>query len=301
VKASGIKPEVAVRGRDAVGEGPVWLQDERRLMWVDITSHLIKWFDPATGHIESIDIGRDVGAAVPLEGGGVAAILPGEFVILPDHRTTPRTLARVESDKPGNRMNDGKCDSRGRFWAGTMAYDLTPHAAALYRLNADCSVDVVIQPVTLSNGLGWSPDDTLMYYIDSKTQRIDVFDYEPASGHIANRRLFVAIPSEQGMPDGMTVDASGCVWVGLWGGSAVHRYRPDGTLDLVVDLPASQITSCAFGGDDLGDLYITSAAIGLDNEALVREPDAGSVFRCRPGPKGLLPFRFTGCADDASA
>jgi len=270
------------------------LADQGQLLWVDITRHLVQWFDPGSDGVKVLDVGRDVGAVAPTTSSGLVAALPGEFALVsPDGAV--RSVARVETDKPGNRMNDGKCDSHGRFWAGTMAYDLTPGAAALYRLNTDCTAEVVVEPVTLSNGIGWSPDDRLMYYIDSTTQRLDVFDFDAPSGELRGRRTVAQIPQGKGMPDGLTIDADGCIWVALWGGGAVWRFTPDGREDLLIELPVSQVTSCSFGGTDLSDLYITSAAAGLSEEQLAKEPHAGALFRCRPGQQGLPPNRFAGC------
>jgi sugar lactone lactonase YvrE len=218
------------------------------------------------------------------------AALTHEFALI-DHEGRQTKLADVEQDRPGNRMNDGKCDSRGRFWAGSWTIDLTPDGA-LYRLDTDGTVSRLLEPVTCSNGIGWSPDDSLMYYIDSTTYRVDVFDYDSDSGAIAGRRPLVEIPELHGMPDGLTVDADGCIWVCLWGGSAIRRYDPAGRLDMVISLPTANVTSCTFGGRDLGDLYITSAREDLDERALAAQPEAGSLFVCRPGPTGLQPNAF---------
>ncbi|HEX6348527.1 MAG TPA: SMP-30/gluconolactonase/LRE family protein [Candidatus Dormibacteraeota bacterium] len=282
--------EMVAATANQIGEGPVWLPEQQRLLWVDITGRQLLWFDPRTDAVQTLDVGRDVGAVVPAESGKLmAAVADGFLEIDPRDRTT-RLVAAVEADQPGNRMNDGKCDSRGRFWAGTMGYDLRPNAAALYRLEADCTVQTMLQPVSLSNGIDWSLDDRLMYYVDSTTGRLDVFDYDPEPGLLSNRRTLVEIPRSEGLPDGLTVDAEGCIWLALWGGGAVRRLTPAGKVDRVVRLPVSQVTSCAFGGSDLEDLYITSAA---EN---VSEPGAGGLFRCRPGVKGRPAHRFAGCA-----
>jgi len=293
--SGGREPELAAAVANKVGEGPVWLVDQQRLLWVDITGQLLQWFDSATGGVETFAVGRDVGAVAPAESGKlVAAVGDGFLAVDPELRST-ELVAPVEADQPANRMNDGKCDTRGRFWAGTMGYDLRPGAAALYRLNGDCTVDTVLKPVTLSNGLDWSPDDRLMYYVDSKTQRLDVFDYDPDTGALSNRRTLLEIPEAEGLPDGLTVDAEGCVWLALWGAGRVRRITPAGKVDRVLELPVTQVTSCAFGGPDMADLYVTSAAHGLSAAELARQPEAGSLFVCRPGFKGRLPNRFRGC------
>jgi sugar lactone lactonase YvrE len=275
-----------------LGECPIWLADEQKLMWIDGTAGRIQTLDPSTGQVTGIDVGKTVGSIAPAASGSVIAALTHEFTLF-DQSGRPTLLATVEKDLTGNRMNDGKCDSRGRFWAGSWTIDLTPKAA-LYRLDADSNVDVLLEPVTCSNGIGWSPDDRLMYYVDSTTSRVDVFDFDAESGDITRRRAFVEIPESTGMPDGLTVDADGCVWLCLWGGSAVHRYDPNGRLDIVLELPTANVTSCTFGGRDLRDLYITSAREDLDDAALASQPEAGSVFVCRPGPTGLEPNAFAG-------
>lgn len=284
-----VEVEVVASTANQIGEGPVWLHDQQRLLWVDITSQTLLWFDPRSGGVETLDVGRDVGAVVPAESGKLMAAVVDGFLEIDPESGSRHLVAEVEADQPANRMNDGKCDSRGRFWAGTMGYDIRSDAAALYRLNTDCRVETILQPVTLSNGIDWSPDDRLMYYVDSATQRLDVFDYEPELGRLSNRRTLLEVSKAEGVPDGLTVDAEGCIWLALWGGGAVRRITAEGEVDMVVSLPVSQVTSCAFGGADLGDLYITSAARG------VSEPGAGSLFRCRPGVKGRPANRFRGC------
>jgi sugar lactone lactonase YvrE len=289
-----IRPEVAVQGRDLLGECPVWLAGESRLMWVDGSGRRIQWLDTSTGAVERMELDREVGSVAPASGGSIVAALRHDFAMI-DRSHALTVVAGVERDLPGNRMNDGKCDSRGRFWAGSWTLDLSP-AASLYRLNADFSVEVMRAPVTCSNGLGWSPDDRLMYYIDSTTYRVDVFDYDADSGDIRERPPLVELAESTGMPDGLTVDADGCLWVCLWGGSAVHRYDPKGRLDMVLELPTANVTSCTFGGEDLRDLYITTAREDLDEQALAAQPEAGSLFVCRPGAVGTPANAFAGVA-----
>ena len=287
-----VEVEVVVDGRDQVGEGPVWLGPERRLVWVDITGRLVHSLDPATGHKETVDVGQYVGAVVPRSSGGFVAAVETGFGVIDMRTGRLEMIAEVEADNPNNRMNDGKCDSAGRFWAGTMALDETPGAGALYRLDTDHTVTRVLENVTISNGLAWSLDDRNMYFVDTATNRVDILDYEPKTGAVRDRRGLIEIPPELGAPDGMTLDTEGHLWVALWGGSAVHRYAPNGTLDSVVNLPVSQVTSCAFGGEDLSELYITSATQGLAEGELHRQPHAGALFRCRPGAQGMPAYSF---------
>jgi sugar lactone lactonase YvrE len=200
----------------------------------------------------------------------------------------------IEHTVPRARFNDGKCDPAGRFLAGTMAYDLTSGAGCLYRLDPDRSVTRLLTGVTISNGLAWSGDGTTLYYIDSPAQGIDAFDYDVETGRLANRRRLVEIPHDAGLPDGMTIDEDGCLWVGLYGGSAVHRYTPAGKLDVTVSFPATNITCPVFGGPGFGVLYVTSARDGLDDRELADQPHAGAVFAADVGTRGLPALRFGG-------
>jgi sugar lactone lactonase YvrE len=195
-------------------------------------------------------------------------------------------VARVEADLPGNRMNDGACDPQGRFWAGTMALDEHAGAGGLYRLDPDLSVHTMLTGVTISNGIDWSLDGRRMYYVDSPTRRIDVFDFDGTAGAIANRRALVVLAEDAGIPDGLTVDGAGFIWLALWGGAALRRYAPDGALERILPLPVTHPTSCAFGGRDLDELYVTSARTALSAEEKRRQPRAGGVFRVRPGVVG---------------
>ncbi len=276
-----------------LGEGPIWDAARRRLLFADIMRGHVHVVDVATGADRIIEIGQPVGAiALAARGDWIVAAKRGFYRVDPDSgRVT--TLAEVEADIDHNRMNDGYVDARGRFWAGTMDMEGGTRGA-LYRLDPDGRVHQMLTGVGISNGIDWSPDGRLMYYVDTPTRRIDVFDFDEERGEISGRRPFVVIAPELGHPDGMIVDAAGFVWQALWGGGAVHRYAPDGRLDRVVKLPPSQVTKCAFGGADLGDLYITTAWIELADEERARQPQAGHLFRFRPGVFGRAPNRFGG-------
>jgi sugar lactone lactonase YvrE len=203
-------------------------------------------------------------------------------------------VADVEAAVPETMMNDGKCDPGGRFWAGTKDVEGRRPLGSLYRLDADRTVVRVLSGVSISNGLGWSLDRRSMYYIDSPSHGVDVFDFAVEDGSVSGRRRLVDLPEEWGLPDGMTVDAEGFLWVAFWGGSAVRRISPDGRVVSVVSLPVSQVTSCAFGGDDLSDLYITSARNGLEADQRREQTFAGGLFRLRPGVAGLAEVPFAG-------
>ncbi len=281
--------EVLVASDAQLGEGPVWDSRSSRLVWVDILARRVVLTDVRAGTSEEIPVPLDVGAVAPRAGGGFVAALQDGFWVIGEG--APRRIAPIPEARPGIRFNDGKCDPAGRFWAGTMAYDQAAGAAALYRLDPDGRVSRVLDGVTISNGLAWSPEGETMYYIDTPTQRIDAFTFLPSTGEITDRRSVVHLAPELGVPDGMTIDAEGGLWVALWGGGAVHRYL-GGRLDRAISLPVSQPTSCAFGGEDLDELYVTSAWDGLSAAERRAEPLAGAVFRIRPGVKGIPPTPF---------
>jgi len=284
-----MQAELLLDAKAELAEGPCWLADRERLLWVDIMAGHVHVLDPATGDDRVVEVGQPVGAAVPADDGRVALAVRDGFALLDLDDGRVETIAGVELERSGNRMNEGKCDSAGRFWAGTMALDVRRGAGALYRLDAGRRVERMVDGVSISNGLGWSLDDRRMYFIDTLEDRIDIFDFDLATGAIANRRPFAAIEGA-GHPDGMTVDAEGCLWVALWGGGRIVRFLPDGTEAGGVEVPASQTSSCCFGGPDLMDLYITTAWQHLPPER--REPHAGSLFRCRPGVAGQPPSAY---------
>jgi sugar lactone lactonase YvrE len=200
-----------------------------------------------------------------------------------------------EAHLPRNRFNDGKCDPAGRFWAGTISLDREPGAASLYCLEPDGRVRTMRRGVTNSNGIAWSLDAATMYYIDTPTQQVTAFDYDHQSGGITNPRTVVAIPAGAGKPDGMTVDAEGMLWIALWEGGCVGRWDPrSGARLQTINVPARRVTSCAFGGSQFEELYITTARVGLSEADLVRQPHAGGLFRARPGVPGVAAFEFRG-------
>jgi sugar lactone lactonase YvrE len=285
--------ELLVDARAEVGEGPVWDDARERLLWVDILAGRLHTCDPVTGDDSWRDVGQPLGAVGLRARGGLVLALRDGFALL-EPSGELRLVAEVEADVPANRMNDGACDRAGRFWAGTMAFDPVPGAGSLYRLDPDLTVTKVLGDVTISNGVGWSPDDRTMYYVDSPTQSIDAFDYDAATGVIENRRALVAVPEELGFADGLTVDAEGFLWVAVFGGGRLHRYAPDGSLERTVRLPVEQPTKPAFGGPGLAELYVTSAWHGLSDAERERQPSAGGVLRLRPGVSGVVANRFGG-------
>ena len=223
--------ELVLDARADLGEAPSWDADARLLIWVDITNGLVHRFDPETARDEVFEIGQPVGAAVPTSSGRFALAANSGFLFLDPATGEIDQIAELEAPEPGTGMNDGKCDPAGRFWAGTKDTGGHGPVGALYRLDTEKQLTRVVTGVTISNGLGWSPDARTMYYIDSATYRIDAFDYDVTSGAVSNRRPHVEIPRPWGLPDGMTVDEEGFLWVAFWGGSAVRRLAPDGRVD----------------------------------------------------------------------
>ena len=264
-----------------LSEGPRWDEARQELLWVDI---LGRGFHRATltddgrpDQVRTMALDRHVGAVAPVAGGGYV-LAAGQGFLFVDADGPVRELAQPEAGRADVRMNDGACDPQGRFWAGTMAYDESPGAGTLYRLELDGRCSTVLTGLTISNGIGWSPDGATMYLSDSGTGLVEAFDFDGATGEIGGRRTVVHVDRPGMAPDGLTVDDQGDLWVGLYGGWAVHRYGPDGSLRATVDLPVAQVTSCAFGGPDRSTLFVTTGRERLDEAALARQPDAGRVF-----------------------
>jgi sugar lactone lactonase YvrE len=269
------------------GEGPVWSRRWGGLRWVDMLAGDVLSFG-TDGEVERKHVGEVAAALRPRnDGGAVIAVERGFALESADGELT--TLPEVWRD-PAVRMNEGGCDPGGAFYAGSMAYDKRRGGAAVYRLDSDGSVGTVLERVTISNGLDWSPDGTRVYYNDTETQRTDVFDYDPESGP-TNRRPFVSYDSDEGQPDGLTVDSEGGVWVAMNGAGAVRRYSSNGSLDQVIELPVAKVTACTLGGPGLDQLFITTSRENLPDDA---DPAAGSLFAAEPGVAGLPVREFAG-------
>lgn len=285
--------EVVTDLRMMLGEGPFWDEPRARLVFVDSQAGTIFQFDPPTGTLSRVEAGAVIGIAIPRQGGGYAASsVDGLLSVSPEGKV--ELLAPIEADRPDNRMNDAKCDVRGRMFSGTMSVHIERGAGNLYRIDPDHSVHRLVEGISVSNGLGWSPDNRSFYYIDTSARGVDRFDYDLDSGAIANRTRLVDIPRDAGFPDGMTIDEEGCLWVALYKGGAVRRFSPSGELIGQVSLPVSGVTSCCFGGPDMADLYITTARFGIADDVLSGEPLAGALFRCRTDVRGLPSTPYAG-------
>lgn len=277
-----------------LGEGPIWDPSRERLFFVDINGRRLHVFNPSTGAHRSVEVSRQVSAVACTTRGDLVAAAGSGFVRIDPENGVMIDITHVEDAARRTRMNDGAADARGRFWAGTMSLEGTAGQGTLYRLDPDLTVHAVVTPVTTSNGPAWSPDSRLMYYVDTRTRRIDVFDFDLEAGTLSSRRTFVDFTGGKGRPDGVTVDRDGGVWVGLWEGGEMRRYTPDARLDVVIPLPAARVTKGAFGGPDLKDLYITTARAPGGHPDRDTEPHAGGLFHARPGVGGMPAPAFAG-------
>ena len=287
--------DVVVRQAGQLCEGPLWDPRIERLLWVDIPLGLVHRLDVATGEDVVVqDVGQPVGCVGLRGSGGYVVTTERGVAAADDGWRAVDEIAELPGQSAHTRTNDGAVDPWGCFWVGTLAHDERPGAGALYRMDAESAVTQVLRDVSVSNGIDWSPDRSAMYYVDSGTGRVDVFDVDPADGQVAGRRPLVEIELTGAVPDGLTVDAEGFLWVALWDGGRVRRYTPDGRLDREVQLPVDRATSVAFGGPNLDALYVTTARHGLSATALEQQPLAGSVFVHDPGVLGRPPNTWAG-------
>ncbi len=287
------KVELLLDAKAIVAESPSWDSKKQLLYWVDIDGKKVHVYDPSKKVDKSIDAGQYVGCIAPKNSGGAILAMHHGIYFL-DFETEKFTfVCDPESDKPNNRFNDGKCDAAGRFWAGTMNLDEKAPLGSLYKIDRDRSVTKIFDKVTVSNGIAWSPDNSIMYYIDSPTKSVFAFDFDLKTGTLSNKRIAVRIPDGQGSPDGMTSDSEGMIWVAHWGGWRISRWDPhNGKLIEVINLPVEKVSSCVFGGKDLDELYITTASRGLDQEGFKKQPHAGGIFKLKTHVKGMPTYFY---------
>ena len=289
--------ECVVRSADILGEVPLWCDRTRKLWWVDVRRPALQWFDPATREHAAQRLPQDmlVGAiALREQGGFLLATNSGLYLFDPADGKPPRLLHNPEPDKPGNRLNDGKCDRRGRFWVGSMMDARRDPAGTLYRFDADHSCHAMFDGFVLPNSIAWSPDNRTMYFADTHNQVIWSFDYDIDDGVISNRRVFKDWTHQLGRPDGSTVDTEGYLWNCMVATGQVVRLAPDGSVDRVIQMPVTNPTCPAFGGENLDTLYITSHSQRFTAEQLAAEPLAGCVLAFDAGVRGLPEPRFAG-------
>lgn len=275
-----------------LGEGAIWQPAEKKLYWIDIEGKALHIFDPVSTEDKVFPVGERIGTVVPVAGGGALVALQNGI-----HRIDTKTgkLQFVINPLPDAnlRFNDGKVDPSGRFWVGSLALDSRRRGASLYRFDPDGTIHTMLDSVSISNGIVWSADKKTMYYNDTPTMTVQAFDYDDKTGDISNGRIAVRIPKGIGAPDGMTIDKEGKLWVALWGGGCVARFDPmTGELLQKINVPAPNVSSCAFGGDNLETLYITTARAGMTPDKLKEFPHSGGLFAVRPGVKGVPAFFY---------
>jgi len=281
---------IALTARARLGEGPVWNPRSHQLHWVDIYNHRVHCFDPATGSDRYVDVGETVGAIALTDGDRIMMALRHSLALLDFDTGAIEPVISVEADKPHNRFNDGKCDMKGRFWFGSMS--TLDGQGNLYCYSTTNGLTQMETGLTISNGLGWSPDNHVFYLTDSPLQTIWAYDFDLEAGDLANRRPLVDLSNEVFFPDGLTVDAEGCLWVAMWDGWCVVRFDPSGQEMERVRLPGQRPTSCTFGGADLDQLYITSASVGLSESEIQASVPSGDVFVMNTQTRGLPTARF---------
>ncbi|MDB5682919.1 MAG: hypothetical protein JWM38_974 [Sphingomonas bacterium] len=287
------KPRCVDHAAAVLGEGPVWAARDRALYWVDIKGLRIHRFDPATGAAASWPTPFRIGSIAPRGSGGFVGGSERGFVLIDAAFARFDIVADPEADLPGNRFNDGKLDGAGRFWAGTMDDAEQQATGALYRLDPGLGWTCLDRDYRVPNGPAFSPDGRIAYHSDSAARTIYRFDLA-ADGSLSGKRPLASFAAADGFPDGMAVDAQGCLWVAFWDGWCVRRLSPEGACTGILPLPVQRPTSCAFGGPALDQLFITSATIGLDRSARDAQPHAGDLFVAAPGSKGVLAPPFAG-------
>jgi sugar lactone lactonase YvrE len=275
-----VAPQIAFDVRAGLGEGALWDWRGGVLISVDILGGRVLVSDPSDGSTRSVEVAQPVSAAMLRGEHDLLLAVRDGFMSLDLATDAAAGLVEIEADRPVNRMNDGACDARGRCFAGTMAVDRSPGAGTLYRLDPDLSVHAVVDGLSISNGIGWCPAGRLMYHVDTPTLGIDAYDFDEATGLPSGRRRLVDTDRAWGSPDGLAVDAEGGIWVAFWDGSAVRRFDPAGELTAAIELPVARPTRPAFGGADLGQLFVTTAG--------------GPIFVLEPGVRGRRANVFAG-------
>ena len=278
--------------QNLLGEGPLWSVEEQAFYWIDIDRPALQRWNPETHEYRVWELPSKIGSySLKVSGGAILALKNG-FHSLDLETGTLTFLSDPEAHLPENRFNDGKCDPKGRFWAGSLHEKESEPLGTLYRYDPDGTTHIMRRHITVSNGIGWSPDHTLMYFTDSGAQTIYVYDFEVETGAISNERIFAQ--DTDCYPDGLTVDSEGCVWSAKWDGWRIVCYFPDGQIKHEISMPVQRPTSCMFGGPNLKHLYVTSASVRLSEEELAAQPLAGNVFRIETEVPGLPETHFAG-------
>lgn len=292
---SNFQVQCLTESRSLLGEGPTWSPRDSALYWVDILTPSVHRYDTQKGEDTEVKVGSMVSVAIPKSTGGLLVATPGGLMTLDMDSKSLSFFCHPESDRPSNRYNDGKCDRMGRLWIGTLDMGTAANRGNLFRVDSDGSWKKMDSGFTVANGLGWSPDNKVMYFADTPRRTIYAYDFDLLSGNISNRRPFITLDANDGTPDGLTIDEDGCLWVAIWDAWRVTRYSPQGQAMTNIKMPVPRPTSCCFGGANLDTLYVTSASVRLNEEALASAPLSGSLFSIRiPGVRGLPETTFAG-------
>ena len=280
--------ELEYETKSLLAEGAFWNYKTQELYWVDIEGKQLNIYNPTTKNNRSISMPSLIGTVVPYkENEAVVALVDGIYKVnlLTEEVTL---LSDVEFNMPENRFNDGKCDPNGNLWVGSMHFEQSRPNASVYKVNEQGETIKMIDSVTISNGIVWTKDTKTMYYIDTPSANIMAYDFDPDTSTISNGRVAVKVSKEDGFPDGMTIDENDMLWVGMWNGNAIAHFNPKtGELIDKIKVPAHNVTSCAFGGKNLDILYITTSSLDMSEEEQKAYPLAGSIFKAKPGVKGV--------------
>lgn len=295
--------ECVVDAKDKLGEGAFWCPVERALYWLDVPMpSMLQRFDPATARLDRWPMPEMIMSMAKRRDGTLLVASHHGLNVFDPATGALKRIAAPEADKPANRSNDGAPDGKGRFWFGSMANNIAEDGTyfspgvstgTLWKIEPDLRMIPVEGGIGISNATAWSPDWSTFYFADTAEGAIFAWDFDLELGALSNKRVFAA-PEGLGYPDGACIDAEGYLWNARWEGSCVVRFAPDGSVDRVVRIPAERVTSCAFGGADLGTLYVTTSRLHLTDEQLANQPLAGGVFAFRPGVHGLPRPAFAG-------
>jgi sugar lactone lactonase YvrE len=283
-----------VESANRLGECTLWCEREQALWWVDSRGPSLWRHDPASGRTRSLPLPEVIGSFVFRERGGMVLATASGFHFFDAATGKLEPVVDPEASLPENRFNDGRCDRRGRYVAGTMCDVRRDPTGSLYRLDPDRTCTKLRSDIVVPNSIAWSPDDRTMYFADTYRHTIWAYDYDIGSGAISRQRVLVDASSHPGRPDGSCVDEDGCLWNAEYGGWRLVRYTPAGKIDRVIEMPVQNPTCCCFGGKGLDVLYVSSATQRLTPEDLAKQPLAGGMFAVRPGVKGLPEARFAG-------
>jgi len=289
-----MRARLLIDAKSQLGEGAIWNNIEKKLYWIDIEGKLFNVFDPLTNINKSYDTLKRIGTVVPVDASQVLVALEDGLAAINLANGSITYLLDTDIHLTHNkRFNDGKCDHEGRLWVGTYSMSGIKGVSALYCITDSFDMEEKISDVSISNGIAWNEDGSLMYYIDTPTGQVVQYDFDRKSGNIANKKTIITIPKEQGEPDGMTIDSDGMLWVALWDGFGVGRFNPlTGEMIQKIDVPVPKVTSCAFGGDNLDILYITSARVEMTEDELEKYPLSGGLFMAKTSAKGVVAHHF---------